>query len=95
MEGAVMTIEEKLLKTRFVVNSGTPHITVDTSLCPDCSDEPCLTVCPVQCYQKEKNRIVFSWENCVECGSCRIVCPTGAVTWNYPWGGFGVCYRYG
>ncbi len=90
-----MSINDKLLRTRFVVDSGTPHITVDSSLCAKCPGGPCITVCPVQCYQKEKQKLTFSWENCIECGSCRIVCPAGAVSWNYPRGGFGVCFRYG
>jgi len=90
-----MTVEEKLLKTRFVIDPGRPHITVDASLCLSCRDEPCVYVCPAQCYQKEREQLVFNWENCVECGSCRIVCPAGAITWDYPRGGFGVCYRFG
>lgn len=90
-----MTVEEKLLKTRFVIDPGRHHITVDTSLCLSCRDEPCVYVCPAQCYQKEREQLVFNWENCVECGSCRIVCPAGAITWDYPRGGFGVCYRFG
>ena len=27
--------------------------------------------------------------------ACMIVCPLGAVTWEYPPGGFGIRYRYG
>jgi ferredoxin like protein len=90
-----MSIDEKLLKTRFIIDSGNPHITLDAERCGECPDEPCLIVCPTQCYKKEKEKLLFSWENCIECGSCRIVCPLGSITWNYPRGGFGVCYRYG
>lgn len=90
-----MSVNDKLLRTRFVVDPGNPHILVDTQACEGCVDEPCLIVCPVQCYQKERDKLIFSWENCVECGSCRIVCPGGAVTWNYPRGGYGVCFRFG
>lgn len=90
-----MSANDKLLRTRFVVDSGTPHISVDTSLCAECVEEACVTVCPVQCYQKENEKLIFSWENCAECGSCRVVCCKGAVTWEYPRGGFGVCFRFG
>jgi ferredoxin like protein len=31
----------------------------------------------------------------LECGSCRIICPQGAIRWVYPRGGFGICYQYG
>ena len=90
-----MSMDERLLKTRFFVDSGNPHITVSTDLCFDCLEAPCLSVCPAQCYMREGERLLFNWENCVECGSCRLVCPKGAISWNYPRGGFGVCYRYG
>jgi ferredoxin like protein len=90
-----MSVNDKLLRTRFLVDSGTPHISVNAALCANCLGEPCLTVCPAQCYVKEKQKLTVSWENCVECGSCRVVCPTGAIAWNYPRGGFGVCFRYG
>jgi ferredoxin like protein len=90
-----MSINDKLLRTRFIVDAGSPHIKVDTAKCAGCAGEACLTVCPVECYRKEQQKLTFSWENCVECGSCRIICPNGAVSWNYPRGGFGVCFRYG
>jgi ferredoxin like protein len=90
-----MSINDKLIRTRFVVDSGTPHIKVNTAQCGGCKEKPCLVTCPVQCYTKETHGVAFSWENCVECGTCRIVCPHMAVTWNYPRGGYGVCFRYG
>lgn len=90
-----MSVEDKLLRTRFVVDSQRPHITVKDDLCAECRESPCLVVCPAQCYRKEGQKVIVSWENCVECGSCRLVCPCGAISWDYPRGGFGVCYRYG
>ena len=90
-----MSVNDKLLKTRFVVDSGLPHITVDTSVCGQCPEGPCLIVCPAQCFQREEQKLIFSWESCVECGSCRIVCSRDAVSWSYPRGGFGVCFRFG
>ena len=89
-----MTFDEKLLKTRFVVDSQKAHITVNTSLCSACA-APCVSICPAQCYQKDKENLLFSWAGCLECGSCRLVCPSGAITWNYPRGGFGVSFRFG
>ena len=90
-----MILAERLLKTRYVVDVHSAHILVDTAVCAECMESPCIHVCPAQCYQKEKDRITFSYQSCLECGSCRIVCPSGAVTWKYPRGGFGVCYRFG
>lgn len=90
-----MSIEEKLVRTRFLINSGHPHLRLDAAKCRDCDKYYCISVCPADCYRKDKNGVVVSWENCMECGSCRIVCPYAAIEWNYPEGGFGICYRFG
>jgi ferredoxin like protein len=37
---------------------------------------------------------MFSHQTCLECGACRISCQNGALDWNYPKGGFGVCFRF-
>ena len=89
-----MIIEDKLYQTRYNTDT-TPHIRVDTSLCEDCSEMPCLFICPVQAYKLQDGKLNFQWEGCVECGACRIVCPSDAIVWSYPRGGFGVCFRYG
>ncbi|KPJ68463.1 MAG: hypothetical protein AMJ43_00270 [Coxiella sp. DG_40] len=89
-----MAIEDKLLTTRLNVDAE-PHIKVDTEICGNCPERPCLYVCPVQNYVLRDGKMVFSWQGCVECGACRIACPRQAITWEYPRGGFGVALRYG
>jgi ferredoxin like protein len=89
-----MTIEDKLSSTRFSLDRQ-PHIKVETQRCQDCDTKPCLYVCPVQNYSLIEAQIVFSWQACVECGACRIVCAYGAIDWNYPRGGFGLQLRFG
>ena len=89
-----MAIEDKLATIRFNVDAE-PHIRVNTEICDACREKACLYVCPVQNYTLEEDRVVFSWQGCVECGACRIACRAGAIDWNYPQGGFGVCLRYG
>jgi len=91
-----MIIDDRLTHIRYVVDSQNPHILVDRKICQTCPHKPCLYICPVQNYTlDEEGQINFRWEACVECGACRIVCEAGAIVWNYPRGGFGVCYRYG
>lgn len=91
-----MIIEDRLTQVRYVVDAQNPHILVDSAICQNCSQKPCLYICPVQNYRlDEEGHVTFSWEACVECGACRIICEAGAISWNYPRGGFGVCYRYG
>jgi len=89
-----MAIEDKLTTTRFNVDTE-PHIKVSTEICETCSEQICLYVCPAQNYVLSDNKIVFSWQGCLECGACRIACTRGAIDWSYPRGGFGVCLRYG
>jgi ferredoxin like protein len=75
--------------------SSVPHIVVDQSKCLDCDARPCLLVCPAQCFTAEADGVHFGYEGCLECGTCRVVCPAGAITWSYPPGGFGVTFRVG
>ncbi len=90
-----MNIEDKLIKTRFIVDK-TPHIVVDTKICEVCPRKPCLYVCPVQNYKlNEDGKFSFEWTGCVECGACRVACRWGAINWDYPRGGYGVSLRYG
>jgi len=43
----------------------------------------------------QEGELHFQYEDCIECGTCKIICPKGAVEWNYPRGTFGVTFRYG
>jgi len=73
-----------------------PHIIVDTEKCRECEAKPCVRLCPGGCYTLvEENKILFSYEGCVECGTCRVICPREAIKWNYPLSGRGVQYRFG
>jgi ferredoxin like protein len=72
-----------------------PHIVVQTDLCLDCAERPCLFACPARLFVWEGGQMVFTCEGCLECGSCRVVCHREAVSWRYPRGGFGVRYRWG
>jgi ferredoxin like protein len=89
-----MAVEDKLTTTRFNVDVE-PHIRIDTGICETCPEKPCLYVCPAQNYVLSDDKLVFSWQGCLECGACRIACPRNAIDWAYPRGGFGVCLRYG
>jgi len=85
---------EKLLRVRQIV-AVEPHIILDTTRCSTCEQKACLYFCPAGCFTENNGGIEFSYEGCLECGTCRIMCPNEALTWNYPLGGFGVSFRYG
>jgi ferredoxin like protein len=91
-----MIIEDKLTCVRYVIDAQRPHILINKDMCRSCDLKPCVYVCPVENYRlDEEGAVTFTWEACVECGACRIVCNKGALSWNYPRGGFGVCYGHG
>ena len=55
----------------------------------------CMYGCPAGCFSLANGVMQFQYEDCVECGTCDIMCTPGSVKWNNPRGGFGVKYRYG
>ncbi len=75
-----------------------PHLEIiDSGRCEECERRECTLVCPAGTYRwsDETGRIVVSHENCLECGACRLVCPHDNISWRYPMGGLGICYRFG
>jgi ferredoxin like protein len=87
-------IEEKLAVNKYDVDKDV-HIRIDESVCQACHHRACMYVCPAGCYNAAEGHITFSYEGCLECGSCRIVCDKKAVEWTLPRPGFGICYEYG
>ena len=93
-EESDLRVEEKLALNKFDVDKEI-HITLKEELCKKCDLKPCLYICPADCFVLKDEHVTFSYEGCLECGSCRIVCPKKAIDWVYPRGGFGICYQYG
>ncbi|MEM3437371.1 MAG: 4Fe-4S dicluster domain-containing protein [Nitrososphaerales archaeon] len=89
-----MDIDEKLSRNTYKVYK-VSHIIVDKEKCNVCSDKPCTYCCPTGTYSWEKNDLVVSFEGCVECGTCEIVCPYKKIRLTYPPLGHGIIYRYG
>ena len=75
-----------------------PHIVlIDKECCLRCETRPCVVACPVNLYNMIDGQMDFNCDGCIECGSCRIVCPhqEEAMTWRYPVGGHGVTFHWG
>jgi ferredoxin like protein len=70
-----------------------PHIRLNAEKCAGCPTKPCTRMCPAGCYVEAGGSIVFSYEGCLECGTCRVVCPMEAIEWDYPVSGRGIQYR--
>ena len=92
---AKLDIKARLGTTDYRTDHHYEHITIDTALCADCPHHICTFACPAQCFELIGGELVFRYEDCVECGTCDLVCDRGAVRWTSPHGGFGVRYRYG
>jgi len=71
-----------------------PHIEVDTEKCVTCKTRPCISFCPAHCFTLLGEKMLYSYEGCLECGTCRVVCPAKEITWKYPLSGRGVQYRF-
>jgi len=71
------------------------HIVVDGSVCEGCSTQRCVVACPAGLFVPTSDGgIVFNYEQCFECGTCYLVCDEeGAISWDYPAGGFGVVFH--
>jgi len=91
-------LERKLALNSYNVDPTRAHIRIiDHDVCLKCERQQCINCCPAACYAPQPDgRVLFSYEGCVECGTCRIVCcQFDNIEWTYPRGGFGIQYRYG
>ena len=88
----MVIIQEKLDLVRFNVDRES-HIRVNQEACKRCQSRPCLYVCPAGLYTLSDEELLHSYEGCLECGACYVACPEQAIDWNYPKGGYGVCFR--
>lgn len=90
------SIEKLLSFNKYAVDDEEKHIVLNKEVCARCGTKPCVYACPAGLYTVKGGEIGFDPAGCLECGTCRVVCPhDGAMDWNFPRGGFGVIYRYG
>ena len=89
-----MNIDNLTQMTQFEVDEQ-PHIIVNKEICRTCDHRACIKACPANCYTYDEATKLLSvvYENCLECGTCHIICDKGALDWSYPRGGYGVRYR--
>lgn len=92
-EVKMMKLDDLLQRNVYDVDEK-PHIIVDYTKCDKCPTKPCVYLCPAGCYTLVGGRILFSYEGCVECGTCRVICPMDAISWNFPKSGRGIYFRF-
>lgn len=98
----LLSMDDRLSKTRFDSDDTHPHIIVDPDQCMTCEHRACTTCCPAERYKWDtvNNRLNFDHVGCLECGNCRLVCERlnqgiPGYSWNYPEQGKGVIFREG
>ena len=89
-------IEEKIA-CNAIKNDKESHIKLKQEICKNCRERFCIYACPGHLYSlsEETGEMVVEYAGCLECGTCKIACIYGSVTWDYPGGDYGVQYRYG
>lgn len=91
-----MKVEEKIA-LNAIKKDRESHIGLDQERCGRCKERWCVSVCPGHLYalNTETGEMVVEYAGCLECGTCKIACRYGSISWKYPRGEFGVQYRYG
>ncbi|MCK4646986.1 MAG: 4Fe-4S dicluster domain-containing protein [Candidatus Aminicenantes bacterium] len=89
-----LSIEDKLAVNKYDIDKEV-HIKIYEEICKECDEYSCVYACPADCFKLWEDHITFSYEGCLECGSCQIVCDKDAIDWTLPRAGFGICYEYG
>ncbi len=95
IENQEQNIDDKLftVKCKHCLES---HLEIDREKCKHCKEPCCLYICPANVYsQEEDGTITAAYENCLECGACRIACNMDALNWKYPKGGYGITFKHG
>lgn len=91
-----MNINDKLATLKYNKNNES-HLVVDNDVCMRCAEKFCTFICPADVYEwnETKCKMIIRYENCLECGACRIACEKNNVSWTYPDAQYGVKYKNG
>ncbi len=91
-----MTLDDKLFTVKYRPDCES-HLKPDFEKCKTCTSKTCTVICPAKVYEWEENeqKLTVNFENCLECGACRIACEKNCIDWEYPKGTKGVTFRNG
>ena len=87
-------IDEKLSTIKYRPDEKSHLSVINQEKCKDC-DKACTFFCPARVYEWDEiqQKLIIKYENCLECGACRIGCIIQNINWEYPNGGFGVIFK--
>ena len=91
-----MVLEDKLYTVKYNPDT-VSHLNPDNEICKTCSNKPCTYICPANVYEwnSKKSSMTIRYENCLECGACKIACDKQNIIWRYPNAEYGVKYKNG
>lgn len=96
IEEITIDIKNKLGVTTWVTDSHkNAHISINSKICDECPHRLCIAACPAKCFTIIDGRIAFQFEDCLECGTCDIICDKDSIDWRNPRGTYGVHYSMG
>lgn len=92
-----MAITEMLAVNKYALDENHSHIQLkNEAVCKtECPLKPCLYTCPAGVYTLVDGAVRVDSAGCLECGTCKALCPSNVLDWTYPRGGFGIIYRQG
>jgi len=86
MTSEIMT-QDDFPGVEWITGTGV-FISVDNEKCTGCAN--CLNACLGDCWTLvDKKAMIKHLTTCLECGSCWYVCPTDAISFQWPAGGTG------
>ena len=91
-----MNIDDKLNKLKYNCDT-VSHLEPACSDCIECKTKICCKICPACVYEwdAENRKLIVNYENCLECGACRIACEKKSLVWKYPKNVKGVTFKHG
>lgn len=91
-----MQIDKKLYTLKYCPDNQS-HLIPKQTDCKTCKSKNCTYICPAHVYEwdEETETLVINYENCLECGACRIACEKKSLGWQYPKGTKGVTFKQG
>lgn len=90
------SIDDKLFTVKYKPGPSS-HLIPDQNDCQRCDSKACNYFCPANVYHWDpaQSRNLVAYENCFECGACRLGCTYQSIEWVYPQDGCGVTFRHG
>ena len=88
------SIENKLTSIKYNCSKNT-HLRVNQEMCRNCQKRPYCYICPAKVYSwaDTQSKLNVEYENCLECGACKVVCPFKSIDWEYPNASCGVILK--